>query len=87
LLVPFINSLPNCSSEQPNCVGFISHAGMLGLTEAASAGVPVLAVPVLGDQFGNAAHAAKTGLARVLPLRDLDEDTFEKALEEILSEK
>ncbi|KAL0831026.1 hypothetical protein ABMA28_001911 [Loxostege sticticalis] len=73
--------------SHPNCVAFISHAGGLSLTEAASTGVPLLAIPILGDQFGNAAHAARAGMAEVLPLRDLDEDSFETALRSVLSER
>ncbi|XP_063822363.1 UDP-glucosyltransferase 2-like [Ostrinia nubilalis] len=70
-----------------NCVAFISHAGALSLTEAVSAGVPLLAIPILGDQFGNAAHAKRAGLAEVLPLRELTEEAFEAALRKVLDER
>ncbi|CAG5058818.1 unnamed protein product [Parnassius apollo] len=68
-----------------NCMAFITHGGMLSLTEAVSAGVPVLVVPILGDQFGNAEHAHHAGFAHVLRLRDLNEKSFHHALKVILS--
>ncbi|XP_072938667.1 UDP-glucosyltransferase 2-like [Epargyreus clarus] len=68
-----------------NCVAFITHAGLLSLTEAVSAGVPMLAVPILGDQYGNAAHAQRVGIACVLRLQNLDEVTLEDSLKKVLT--
>ncbi|XP_068632701.1 UDP-glucosyltransferase 2-like [Battus philenor] len=68
-----------------NCVAFITHGGMLSLTEAVSAGVPVLVVPLLGDQFGNAEHAKHAGFARVLRLSELNEIQLYKALRDVLT--
>ncbi|XP_063391037.1 UDP-glucosyltransferase 2-like [Cydia fagiglandana] len=42
---------------------FITHGGLLSLIEAVHHGVPVLAVPVFGDQPVNAERAAASGLA------------------------
>ncbi|KAL4705338.1 hypothetical protein ACJJTC_006824 [Scirpophaga incertulas] len=73
--------------NHPKCVGFITHAGLLSLTESIMAGVPVLAIPILGDQFGNAAHAAQAGLAEVIALRDINEIVFGNALKKIVSDE
>lgn len=70
-----------------NCVAFITHGGLLSLTEAISAGVPVLTVPILGDQFGNAAHAKRAGIAQVLRLDDINEDSLFEALKKVLSKE
>ncbi|XP_063631825.1 UDP-glucosyltransferase 2-like [Cydia splendana] len=42
---------------------FITHAGLLSVIEAVHHGVPVLAVPVFGDQPMNAERAAASGFA------------------------
>ncbi|VVD02864.1 unnamed protein product [Leptidea sinapis] len=48
--------------SHPNVVAFFSHCGMLGTTEAIHHGVPVLGMPVIGDQFTNAAAIEEQGL-------------------------
>ncbi|XP_061725429.1 UDP-glucosyltransferase 2-like [Cydia pomonella] len=42
---------------------FITHAGLLSIIEAVHHGVPILAVPVFGDQPMNAARAVAAGFA------------------------
>ncbi|KAG2427546.1 hypothetical protein HXX76_012200 [Chlamydomonas incerta] len=45
---------------------FVSHCGINGLHEAAYHGVPVLCIPAVGDQHGNAAMVVSYGLGRTL---------------------
>lgn len=71
--------------DHPKCVAFITHGGMLSLTEAVAAGVPALVVPVLGDQPGNAAYAKRAGIAEALPIYDLEEDSMYEALVKVLT--
>ncbi|CAH2101142.1 unnamed protein product [Euphydryas editha] len=47
----------------PNTKVFISHAGLLSTLEALHYGVPMLAIPVFGDQLRNADSAARHGRA------------------------
>ncbi|XP_045456855.1 UDP-glucosyltransferase 2-like [Melitaea cinxia] len=47
----------------PNTKVFISHAGLLSTLEALHYGVPMLAIPVFGDQPKNADSASKQGRA------------------------
>ncbi|GBP73549.1 UDP-glucuronosyltransferase 2C1 [Eumeta japonica] len=72
-------------TDHPKVVAFIAHGGLLGMTEAVDAGVPMVVIPFFGDQPGNAAAAAAAGLATVLPYRDLTEASLQQALQKVLS--
>ncbi|XP_035916501.1 UDP-glucosyltransferase 2-like isoform X2 [Anopheles stephensi] len=41
---------------------FVSHGGLLGVSEAVHCGVPVVAMPIYGDQFLNAAALVNRGV-------------------------
>ncbi|XP_037032183.1 UDP-glucosyltransferase 2-like [Bradysia coprophila] len=69
----------------PNVVLFISHCGKAGITEAKYHGVPMLGIPLFGDQLGNARNIAKEGWAVMLPFADLSESTFSAVLDEALN--
>ncbi|RVE44214.1 hypothetical protein evm_011113 [Chilo suppressalis] len=55
----------------PNCFLFITHGGLLSLTEAIHFGVPVIGVPMFADQFSNIDRAVGKGFAKRV---DLDWD-------------
>lgn len=57
------------------------------MTEAVASSVPTLIIPILGDQFGNAAHAQKAGVAEVLSLTEIEEDVFYNKLLSVLSKE
>ncbi|XP_037034185.1 UDP-glucosyltransferase 2-like [Bradysia coprophila] len=69
----------------PNIKLFISHCGKGGITEAKYHGVPILGIPLFADQFVNAEHIAEEGWAKVLPLNDLNPESFSSALAEALN--
>ncbi|XP_047019648.1 UDP-glucosyltransferase 2-like [Helicoverpa zea] len=71
--------------HHPNCVAFITHGGLLSLTEAVEAGVPLVVIPVLGDQPGNAAYAKRAGIAEALAIHDLEEERLYEALVKVLT--
>ncbi|CAK1540718.1 unnamed protein product [Leptosia nina] len=66
-------------------VAFLAHGGLLGMTEAVSAGKPMVVVPFFGDQPSNGAAAEAAGLAKVVSYSDLTEDSLSAALEKVLS--
>lgn len=68
----------------PNIKLFISHCGKGGITEAKYHGVPILAIPIFGDQFSNAENILNEGWAISLPLRELDAQTFSNVLDQAL---
>ncbi|XP_046416327.1 UDP-glycosyltransferase UGT5-like [Neodiprion fabricii] len=71
--------------SHPNVKGFLAHAGLLGLSEAIYVGVPIVAVPMFGDQHGNAKAAEARGAAIILQYEDITVDTLTGALNEILN--
>lgn len=68
----------------PNVRVFFSHGGLMGLTEAVSSGVPVVGMPVYGDQFFNVAGLVQRGMAVRLDLGQLSEQTVFDALTQVL---
>lgn len=71
----------------PNVKVFISHGGNLGSIEAVHFGVPVLGIPVFGDQKANIATSVERGYALSVALKDVTEENLGRALNEILTNK
>lgn len=69
----------------PNVKLFISHCGLGSVNEAKYRGVPILGIPIYGDQSKNLASIELDGWAISCPLNELNEQRFSKALNEILS--
>lgn len=63
---------------------FISHGGLGSIMEAKYYGVPVLGIPIFGDQPGNIAMAVKEGWAVKLDFFSLTEQKLSAALETAL---
>ncbi|CAH1153880.1 unnamed protein product [Phaedon cochleariae] len=69
----------------PNIKLFITHGGYLSRTETVYHGVPVIALPILGDQRMNAKAAVNDGYGIALDISNLTEAALSAAIEEILS--
>ncbi|XP_050505507.1 UDP-glycosyltransferase UGT5-like isoform X2 [Diabrotica virgifera virgifera] len=71
----------------PNVVLFITHGGLLSMTETIYNGVPVLVIPVFGDQAynGNNAVYAGFGLSIFYHDQNFTEERFGGALNELLT--
>ncbi|XP_052750324.1 UDP-glycosyltransferase UGT5-like [Galleria mellonella] len=67
----------------PKVVAFISHGGMLSLSEAAHCGKPMLAVPFFGDQFTNAAAITHIGLGKTILFERINTENLVAALKEL----
>lgn len=65
----------------------MTHGGLLGSSEAAYCGVPVISTPFYGDQFLNGAAMEKRGMAVVLNYQDINKDTVFQALRKALDPK
>jgi len=65
---------------------FITHGGLLSTQEATFHGVPVLGLPVFGDQHSNMEKAQREGWGRLLTWKDLTEQTLEEALHAMMED-
>nr|WEU75315.1 uridine diphosphate-glycosyltransferases 44A17 [Glyphodes pyloalis] len=65
---------------------FVSHAGILSSIEAIDAGIPVVAIPLFGDQYGNAAALQDAGLAEIVSYQDLKKEYLLDAINEVLDQ-
>ena len=70
----------------PNVKVFITHGGLLGSTEAIYHGVPVIGIPIFGDQELNMARAQRAGYGLTVNYRNLTEDALSWALNEVLGD-
>lgn len=64
---------------------FVSHCGMGGLNEAKYHGVPILGMPIFGDQLSNARMIAKEGWSVELNFAELNETALSVGLHEMLT--
>uniref|UniRef100_A0A182J3D7 Uncharacterized protein n=1 Tax=Anopheles atroparvus TaxID=41427 RepID=A0A182J3D7_ANOAO len=63
---------------------FITHGGLLGVQEAIWYGVPMLGVPNYGDQYHNVRRIEQLGAGMELRLEDVNSDTLQDQLLELM---
>ncbi|GMR33784.1 hypothetical protein PMAYCL1PPCAC_03979, partial [Pristionchus mayeri] len=74
--------------HDPRLSLFITHAGMGSVNEGLRAGVPMIAIPVIGDQFRNAQLLKRTGAAVIYDKFDLGQTSrFETAVRDAIHSK
>ncbi|KFB39733.1 AGAP007920-PA-like protein [Anopheles sinensis] len=67
---------------------FVSHGGLLGISEAVHCGVPVVVMPIYGDQFLNAAALVNRGAGVQMAYENIENVTYIKqCIAEGLSER
>ncbi|XP_050523255.1 UDP-glycosyltransferase UGT5-like [Daktulosphaira vitifoliae] len=69
----------------PKCKLFITHGGIHSIIEAVHFGVPMLSMPVFGDQEGNSLRAEYNGIAIKVPYFSLTHQAFGDALHKLLN--
>ncbi|KAK5645049.1 hypothetical protein RI129_006349 [Pyrocoelia pectoralis] len=69
----------------PNVKLFITHGGLLSTIEAIYHGVPIVGVPVFGDQLMNTARAELGGYGKGVHFKTLTEEAFGNAVNEVLN--
>uniref|UniRef100_A0A182WIL7 Uncharacterized protein n=1 Tax=Anopheles minimus TaxID=112268 RepID=A0A182WIL7_9DIPT len=70
----------------PNLKLFITHGGLGSITEAMYYGVPIVGIPMFGDQDGNVAQVVKEGWGVMVSFDDLTEPLLSGAVQQVLSD-
>ncbi|XP_054285630.1 UDP-glycosyltransferase UGT5-like isoform X2 [Macrosteles quadrilineatus] len=65
---------------------FISHGGLLGTTEAVVSGVPILGIPMYGDQPNNVAALVDKGVAIHIDYNNITASSIKWALGQLLTD-
>lgn len=68
----------------PNIKVFITHGGLMGTMEAVYSGVPMVAIPLFGDQFHNAKNYEDEGIVVRIDYTSITKEKVLKALREVL---
>lgn len=69
----------------PNVKLFITHGGALSTLEAVNFAVPMVGIPMFGEQNTNMAIAQKHGYARILDYNNITEESVREAIEDVLT--
>lgn len=64
---------------------FITQGGQQSLEEAVDRQVPMLVLPVYGDQFANAQRMEKLGIGQHIPLKDLSIAVFKTKVVDLIT--
>jgi glucuronosyltransferase len=72
------------SPAHPNVRLFITHGGLLSAQETIYHGVPVVGIPVFGDQKLNMAKAVLSGYGIQLEFADITAESLGSAIKEVL---
>jgi glucuronosyltransferase len=69
------------SSAHPNVRLLITHGGLLSKHEAVHRGVPMVGIPIYGDQALNMAKVVSAGLGVLLEFRNITTGAVQEVLE------
>lgn len=72
------------STAHPNLRLFITHGGLLSKQEAVHRGVPMVGIPVYGDQALNMAKVVSAGLGVSLDFKNITTGSVLWAVQEVL---
>ena len=74
-------------SGHPNIKVFITQCGLQSTDEAITAGVPLIGVPMLGDQWYNAEKYVHHKIGVQLDLQTMTEEDFKSAIDTVIGDK
>ena len=91
--IPYLSSNVMIQSWMPqndilahqNVKAFITHGGLLGSTEAIYYGVPVIGIPIYGDQRLNIARSVLSGRGLQLNFKDISVPNILNSINQILN--
>lgn len=64
---------------------FITHGGLMSSQESLTFGVPIIGLPLFGDQFSNVEFFMKKNMALISNVKSLTEESIHGALKKILN--
>ncbi|CAH2098351.1 unnamed protein product [Euphydryas editha] len=73
--------------RHPNIKLFITQGGLQSTDEAISAGVPLIGIPLLGDQWYNVQKYVHHQIGIQLDIKSLTEEELTKAIHEVIKDK
>ena len=73
--------------EHPKLLAFITHGGMNSITETATKGVPVICIPIFGDQHHNGKIAESKGIGIVIPKHEITKEILISAIKKIIDDE
>lgn len=77
----------NRFAEHPNIKLFITQGGLQSTDESIAAAVPLIGVPMLGDQWYNAEQYVYHKIGMQLAIDTLTEDILKDAIETVIKDK
>lgn len=72
-------------TAHPNIKLFISHGGLLGTSEAIYEGVPILGIPIFGDQKTNVKSIEANGAGELLDYNSITKEIVLEKVQRILN--
>lgn len=74
-------------SDHPKIKAFITQGGLQSTDEAIAAKVPLLALPVFGDQFYNAHKYVQHGIGEMLDINTIEENQLRNCILKLIEDK
>lgn len=71
----------------PKVKAFVTHGGLNSIYESCYHGVPMVVIPLFGDQPGNAIKIQESGSGLMLDLKTLDSASLTHAINKVLNDK
>lgn len=68
----------------PNVKAFITHGGLLGISESITEGIPFIGIPIFSDQYMNVKNAVEDEYGILMPYDDITEELILKNINEII---
>lgn len=86
--VKLVDWLPqNDLLGHPKAQLLVTHGGQNSLLQAVYHGVPILGIPLFGDQFDNLIRAEAKGLGIYFPVNKLNAHNFAEAMRKVIQDK
>jgi glucuronosyltransferase len=71
-------------AAHPNTRLFMTHGGLLSMQEAIDRGVPVVGIPVIGDQHRNVIWAVSEGFGVSIDFNNITSESVSRAMNQVL---